>query len=449
MNNLAHEQFEASLLGKVRPMLEGIDLANGTPLADALAAAVMVDLRQSRNKDAAAIIHALDEDAISNLGAGLVVALSHEHHMFTLPFGTKVRSNVPGSIFIGPETWVTDAGRSGLFALETVRRDAHGPNLELLRDTISQAVKNKPWQCIGLPSPLFIPDIDRYLLRFPPFSKAGGVVLQRGADETGAASFASATHKQIKDLARSMVDDMKALWRRREEVARQSDATRLMVEAEMATSLRSVPINSVAIEWDNRREEERLGFHIAYDTLDDALRRGIVLYYQPAPVEGKAACYPIPFGIQSRGEQRDLLRAVGADGEIDALAAAVVQHAPDGAANTLAHLASDHDALVTFMTDDGPIYAFLFWRSGCITVDLVAPGRIEQCASRLELNLPRMDEDAVQALVGRPLTSVCPLPFDANCTIFGANSLSKGKVRLNFEGPRSFVNCSTGHIWDQ
>lgn len=448
MLNFARELLEASLLDKFDAALGSFNLVNGTSVASALVSAIMVDLRQSRNEDGIEIIDAMDEEAIFDLGFSLASAIGHEDQQFTLPLGTRVKSDKPGSIHIGGEIWVTEAGKPGLFPLETVRRGAHGPNLELLRASISQAVRGKPWQRIGLPSPVLIADCEaRHLLKFPPFQEAGGVVLQRWADETGASRFGAATPEQIKVFATSMAADMKTLWKRRKAVAAQAAVARGIAEAKIPSDADGVAIHAIAIDFERHRKDEHLSFYVEFDGIDEAHRPGIVLDYIPAVIEGQWRRDPVPYGIDGRSAERDALRALGADGEIDLLAEAVVRYAPEGPAAVLARLAADLETDVAFTTEAGPVYAVLFWRDGCIKAEITAPDRIVQYGDILEWYEGAFDDSAARALVGSALTPLVPLPFDVACLITDATPLYRGGVKLGLKGGRSPVNCATGHIW--
>lgn len=446
MLQFARELLAASLLDKFDATLGSFSLANGTSVASALVFAIMVDLRQSRNEDGIEIIDALDDGAIFDLGDNLSHAIHHEHFRFTLPLGTTVESHQPGSVRIGGEIWVTEAGSSGLFPLEMVRRDAHGPNLELLRDTISRAVRGKPWQRIGLPSSAFIVDADaRHLLKFPPFQDAGGVVLQRPADGTGACRFGAATPQQIDAFAASIVADMKTLWKRRKVVAAQVAVTRRIARAKIPDDAVGVAVHAVTIDFEHQRKAERFSFHVKFDGIDEAHRPGIVLDYIPAIAEGRH--HTAPHGINGRRAERDALRALGADGEIDTLAEAVVIHAPEGPKAVLARLAAHLETDVAFTTDTGPVYATLFWRDGCIKAEITAPGRFAQYGEVFEWRESSLDHARVKALVGSPLTPLVPLPFDAACSIIDAAPFHRGGVILGLKGGRSLIDCAAGHIW--
>lgn len=447
MMNSVRELLAASLLEKFEAALGSFNLANGTSVASALVSAIMIDLRKSRNEDGIEIIDGLDDGVIFDLGDELSHAIYHEHFHFTLPLGTQVEPHQPGSVRIGGEIWVTEAGSPGLFPLEMVRRDAHGPNLELLRDTISQAVRGKPWQRIGLPSPALIVDANaRHLLQFPPFQDAGGVVLQRWANEAGASRFGAATPQQIHAFAASIVADMKTLWKRRKAVAAQVAVTRRIAQDTIPDDASGVAVHAIAIDFEHQHRDEQLSFYVEYDGIDEAHRPGIVLDFLPAVLGGRLG--PVPHGINGRRVERDALRGLGADGEIEGLAEAVVAHAPEGQQAVLARLAVNLETDVAFVTEAGPVYAVLFWHDGCIKAEITAPGRIAQYADVIEWYGGAYDHASAKALVGSKLTSVVPLPFDAACVISDAAPLCRGSVRLGLKSDRSLVNCTMGRIWE-
>lgn len=449
MLRFADELLAASLLEKFEAALGSFNLANGTSVASALASAVMIDLRNSRNEDGIEIIEGLDDGVIFDLGDELSHAIYHEHFRFTLPLGTQVEPHQPGSVRIGGEIWVTEAGSPGLFPMEIVRYDAYGRNLDLLRESISKWVQGRPWQCIGLPSPCNISDYGPVnLLAFPPFHEAGGVVLQREVNSTGAACFAAAMPEDIKFLALSIANDMRAMWHRRQDIADQALAVRRIAESKIAEDAVGVALHAIAIDLHRQHTADQFDFYVQYDAVDDAYRPGVVLDFIPAPFEGVHANHGAPHGAHGRREERDVVHALGADGEIDSFAAAVVRYAPEGQAEVLARLAIDYDTVVQFVTPLGPVYATLYWRNGCIEAEISAPGRIVKHGKYLEWYEEVFDADDVQALLGLTPFDVLPLPFDAKCTIKQATPLRRG-VKMQLNSNRFLVNCATGRIWER
>lgn len=441
--------LEQYLLAKFQSALHSFDLAIGTSVAAALVSAVMVDLRRSDDSNRIDVICSLAEEAIVDLAVLLRFAIDLKGRAFSLPLGTTVQAHKPGSVKIGDEIWVVQAGTPGLIPFELARYDAHGPNLALLRETISMLVLGRPWQVIGLPSPVLISDCGpRDFVEFPPFPAAGGVRLRRWASDTDAVCFGAASPKQIKAFAQSIASDMEVMWNRREEMARQAQEVHRMALANLPADEVGVAVRAVSIILQQQQADEYFDFYVDYDTIDDALRPGVVSDYVPAPVGGVRLPTGVGIGVYGRSERRNALRAFGADGEIDSFAAAVVRHAPDGLAKTLANLALGYTATVTFMTHLGPVYAELFWQDGCIVVEIYAPGRIQKFGYFLEWYEGRVDDEEAKALKGRELLDVLPLPFDVKCTIIDAASLVRG-VRLRISSERLLVNCATGRIWER
>lgn len=439
--------LEQYLLAKFQSALHSFDLAIGTSVAAALVSAVMVDLRRSDDANRTEMIGSLAEEAIVDLAVLLRFAIDLKGRAFSLPLGTTVQAYKPGSVKIGDEIWVAQAGTPGLIPFELARHDAHGPNLALLRETISMLVLGKPWEIIGLPSPVLISDYGpRDFIEFPPFPAAGGVRLRRWVSDIGAVCFGAASPKQIKAFAQSIASDMEVMWTRREEMARQALDVHRMALDNLAADEVGVAVRAVAIILQQQQADEYFDFYVDYDTIDDALRPGVVSDYVPAPVGGTQLRTGVGIGVYGRRERRNALRAAGADGEIDSFAAAVVRYAPDGQAKTLASLALGYTATVTFMSHLGPVYAELFWQDGCIVVEIHAPGRFEKFGHFLEWYQGRVDDEEARALRGHELPDVLPLPFDVKCTILDAFSLMRG-VRLHLSSERLLVNCVTGRIW--
>ncbi|WP_343527856.1 hypothetical protein [Sphingomonas sp.] len=449
MKTFATDLLEATLVNKFDAALRSVELENGTSLATVLASAIMVDLRCSGREDGVDTIDTLDEDAIKKLGALLLFAIYGDGRPFSLPLGTVVRPYQPGSVEIGAEVWVIQTGKPGLSPMETVRYDAYGRNLELLREFISKWVQGRPWQCIGLPSPSNISDYGPVnLLAFPPFHDAGGVVLQREVNSTGAACFAAAMPEDIKFLALSIANDMRAMWHRRQDIAEQARAVRQIAERKISNDAVGVALHAIAIDLHRQHTDKHFGFYVHYDAIDDAFRPGVVRNFMPAPFEGVYPNQGATHEIVGRREARDVVRALGADGEIDSFAAAVVRYAPEGQAEVLARLAIDYDTVVQFVTPLGPVYATLYWRDGCIEAEISAPGRIVKRGEFLEWYEEDFDADDAQTLLGLTPLDVMPLPFDARCTIKQATPLRPG-VKMQLDSNSFLVNCASGCIWER
>lgn len=156
-------------------------MGNGTPAADALLTALLLDLRMSRvGARGVATLVGLGTAGIADVARRFVYTVCNEDAACDLPFGTKVETSAKGYMEVGGEVWLLDAARPGLHPMEAVPRGACGPNLDLLRSHIGRLTRGLACRRIGLPSPVQVVDTaSRHLLQFPPCAQAGGVVLQR------------------------------------------------------------------------------------------------------------------------------------------------------------------------------------------------------------------------------------------------------------------------------
>lgn len=410
MLNEDQTQFAVAMLSeRLRDSYGDVDAGNGTPAADALAAAIAVDHRLAgKSADEFAL---LGDEQLHEAMVDLMVALEHQHHGFNLPFGTRVEGGRPGGVSIGGRHHVLDAGRPGLWPMEATRRDAHGPNFDLLRRLIAKGARRLACKKLGLPSPHFIVESDaRDLLQFPPLAEAGGVTLQRWAAGTGAERFCAAMPDQVAAMAESVVRDMRALWRRRRDVARQAAIVRRAAETCAAAHPEAgLRLTKVCIDMEHQAEDERLCFYLEYDGPDEALRRGAVLDFVPGDRVEEGMVLRAPRGVAFRGEDIAKLRKAGASGWIDEVSAAIVEAAPEGSAATLARLATEYQTLVTIPTARDPLFATLYWRDGVIRAEISQGDRLDWDRDRMEVTDIAVPATILAALPGRRLDEVAML----------------------------------------
>lgn len=452
MHATTNAEFAAAMaLERMRDAIGGRRLANGQPTADALASALVDDMRQAGAGPADAL--ALEDWRIRDAGLDLEGVLGFGGHG-ALPFGTPFDSDQPGGVTIAGREYAMDAGRPGLHPVETTRRDAHGPNLALLRAEIERRTRRLACRRIGLPAPSFVTAGDsRHLLQFPPLAEAGGAMLQRFAVETGAPRFCAATPRQIAALADSMVADMRALWRRRADIAAAVAEVRSAAAAGIAAATgpgRAVRLEKVLVDMQHQRDDATFCFHLEYAALDEALRPGLVLDYRDWSDDfGRRPLGGAPAGNERRAAELDELRALGADGRIDDLAAAIVRAAPEGATAVLARLGAELETTVTMPSDEpgAPLYATLFWRDGILRAEASVAGGLDLNGDRMELHAVRLPETLKSALVGRPLSHVIELPFGCDCIVTEVGDLSRGGMRVRLSIGHSLVNTGTGEIW--
>ncbi|QCB43237.1 hypothetical protein E5673_14225 [Sphingomonas sp. PAMC26645] len=437
----------AQLRKRIRAICGNLDIGNGTPVADALWSALNLDFRIGGRMDGAAVLNALTDDEIDNLACEMMRIYGERDSECTLPLGTIMASDQVGDVRFGHERWLLDAGRPGLHAMADIRRDAHGPNFELLRSHITRLTSNLPCDRLGLPSPVFIVDTnERHLLHFRPCIEAGGVVLQRWTNCTDAPRFAAASPTQILEFAESIVADMQALWDRREAIAARAEAVRAIAEAVAAEH--GVEVLLVAVDLSQQRDSARVDMEVHYLAIDEAMRVGPVLGFFPGEDDYTAEFHQVPTGVSHRSGELAKLHQLGADGRIDDMAAAVAAAAPGGAKAVFAKLVIDYQASFEMSTSNTPMFVTLYWRDGTIKADISMAGKLEWYGTRLEIFGHFLPETASESLPGRTVDSVALLPFPCACRIERVRDLVGG-TRLDLAIGTRLINLTTGRIWDE
>lgn len=437
----------AQLKERVQAISGHLDIGNGTPASDALLSALDLDLRISGRKDGAAVLDALTNDEIDDLVFEMVWTFERKNAEFALPLGTIVKSGEIGDVSFGGEHWLLDAGRPGLHSMETMRRDAHGPNFDLLRSHITRLTRNLACRRLGLPSPVFIVDVDdRHLLHFSPCAEAGGVVLQRWANGTDAPRFAAASPVQILEFAESIVADMRALWKRRDVIAARARAVRALADA--AAAEHGAEVLLVAVDLSHQRDDERIDMYVHYLAIDEAMRAGPVLDFLPDRAHITAEFYQAPSAVSYRPAELEELRAFGADGRIDDMAAAVATFAPGGAAAIFATLATNYETTFELPTGGTPMFATLYWRNGTIRAEISMAGKLDWGRPSLEIYGDLLPDTVKDLLPGRTVDAVAQLPFACPCKIENVHDLDSG-MRLDLEIGTRLVDLSSGCIWDE
>ncbi|WP_242154014.1 hypothetical protein [Sphingomonas sp. BAUL-RG-20F-R05-02] len=422
-------------------------MGNGTSVADALSSALDLDLRISGRLDGAEVLNALREEEIDKLAAQLQVVFEVKHFEFTLPLGTIVKSHAIGEVRFGGEAWALDAGRPGLHPAETMRRDAHGPNFDLLLAEIKRATRKLACRRLGFPQPVFIVDSEaRHLLQFPPCQEAGGVVLQLWANGTEAPRFAAASSAQIIEFAESVVADMRTFWKRRKAIAIRAKEVRDLVDAVAVEH--DAEIQLVAVDLSYQREDENIDMYVQYLAVDEAMRTGPVLDFLPCRDHITSEFYFGPFGVTRRPEDLAKLRSLGADGRIDDMAAAVATVAPGGAAAVFAKLATEYETTFEVPTGGAPMFVTLYWRDGTIKAEISMAGSLDWCRTELEILGHSLPETVIDTLPGRTVERIAELPFACPCKVERAESLTRG-LRLRLQVGERLIHLSSGRIWDE
>lgn len=438
---LAHLQ---AVLGKAQTIVN-------TPLAEALDAVLKVDRRLRGDANAPQLQFKLSVEEITELATDLNWALEDEGVQFQLPLGSRVSSGRgSGSIEIDGEHLTLDAGRGGLFPVETTPYNAHGPNLVLLCSEIERLTRRLACRRIGLPGPAQI--FDRQVLQFihfPPLAEAGGVALQRSAAVAGATHFCAATPKQIMAFAKEVVLDMRALWTKRNEIEMQVQEVRKAAHKAINQVSPGFGVSSVGVDMQRQRSCIFYLFNVEYDFIDEAMRRGP--YVVGIAYHDKLNASDIHLHGMSRfRELRAELDNLGADGWIDDFALGVLNAAPEGKASVQKKLANSYESVIAIPVGNKVLYASLLWISGKITAHLEVAGQLDWCGDELNLIEVSLPEVIIQQRIGQLLNSIVELPFDCSSRIVSATNLQpENRLRIKLDLPTHLIDLGTGRTWPQ
>lgn len=447
--NDAMQFAEARLRSKVEEVVGNTGIGNGTPAAAVLVSAVLADARAA--SAAATLIDALTEDVLHQMAVEVIctVGMGHQGEI-ALPFGTAANVRLAGGITIGDAHLMLDAGRPGLHPIETMRRDAHGPNLDRLRELIARKTRRLACRGLGLPSPSSIATNEmRHNLQFAPCPEAGGVSLQRSAADSGADRFCAATAKQLDAFATSIVSDMRKLWTHRKAIGARVEAVRAAAEAQFAAEHGKdgpVQLRTITVDLSAETFESPVCLYLEIEALDEALRPGTVLDFIPGGNGVDEPWFRIRDHFAFRTEHAAELAAMGATGWIDDLAAAVAAAAPGGQAAVLKRLAHELEARVVLPTPKGDIYATLYWQNGFIAAEVSKPGRLDSYSDRIEVRA-KLPATFLASAVSKPFNQLVDLPFSLSVPIDGIEECRGDWLKIRVEYGHSPVNCETGEIF--
>jgi|GEM_PF-3771799 hypothetical protein len=442
------DQFTAAISHeRLETLLDGMDAGNGTPLASAIAVAFEVDRRISRASDEH--ISDISDDVLRDLAFDARYTFTHSGSQTVLPFGTILESKDLGEILIGGERWVLDAGRPGLFPIWTTRRDAHGPNLELLHHHIARLTRKLACRRLGLPQPVLVFDYEaRDLLHFAPHPEVGDVVLQCWASETGAPRFCGALPGQIEAFARAIVNDMRAFWKRRKDLTEQGTEVRSIVEQFVVDT--DAKVDAIIVNMSTQFANKDFDFYVHYLAVDDALRQGLVRDYIPASRRNSIK-QGHNFGhsrIMLYGYQTlAALRNQGADGWITELAAAILVSGKVGTKQILHDLSRSYDVTFELSTTGASLFGVFYWNDGTVHAELSSPGTLYWSRDILELNGIEVPEAKRVAMTDRPISDLADLPFGGDILIGQAETINNG-VRLHVGEKPFLIELASGKVWE-
>ena len=371
MTNLARSE-KAQILARVRAALSDHERWPRQLEAEAIAQALVIDMQEANA--APGDETSIPDDRIVQAARDLVAALDNKPAPFTLPFGTRVTLGRPGSVEIAGRVYVARPHVPGLHPIETTPRDAHGSNMESLRLCVFNWGGSSSCRNFGLPTPASVAlGGVRHVIEFPPLAELGGAVLQYDVDTIDAARFCSAPNRSLEKFCKIVVRDTQRLWRHRVKIARRVEQVRRAAEEGIGLADHyggRADLGRILIDPRSSWLGNVPTLRIEYLGNDDALRRGtlheVVDSHDPAAAQSMMRAALVH---RQRGRKLDDLRQFGADGRIDASAAAVARAAPEGAAAILLRLSRELETLVTVPSPGGVRHATLFWRDGVIRAE--------------------------------------------------------------------------------
>lgn len=443
------DQFAAADINvRLESLLEGDCVGTGTPLASAVATALEADRRRAPANDHNSISYS-DEELLK-LATYISITLNLPHSKTTLPFGTVLETRKLGEILIDGELWTLDAGRPGLHPTFTTRKDAHGPNLDLLHHHISRLTRKLACRRLGVPQPRAI--YDNYIghvLHFAPCADAGGVVLQCWTDAISATRFCGAYPEQIEEFAESIVKGMRLFWERRKNIAQQGAEVRAIAEAHVAE--RRATVDAISVDMTLQFDLENLDFYVHYLAIDEALHPGLVSDFIPASrralIRSGTQFTPV-WGVSGHYEELENFRRHGADGRITEIAAAVLASGKVDSKLILTKLAEAYDVAVEIPGSGTSMFVAFYWADATIYAELCKHGTMDWNRDVLEIFGFDVPEAKLVAMNRRPLSDLMELPFGGDIIVDRVERISNG-LRLHVAENLLLVDLASGRTWKE
>ena len=404
----------ALIRNRLDAVLRGERIYKSTLVAHMLEQLYTCEVREQGVTRAEQAWMTLDDTTIRALAKSFETALAELGGApFLLPAGTEVVSLLVGQAMVGSQTLGIDVDCPGLRPSDQLSNRPQGYNLQLLADMVEKMTARSPWQDIGIPSVVErYDDHVFYHFQFAPFEPAGGVVLQHQTDfEYGC--FCSHSEEQIRDIAKSMIREMKYLW-------------------EIGLGIRVKVLRA------RRQGQTTAAKH-------DTLRRGVLTEQLVIGSGGESRSKPSGLNNATKVAA---LRKVGADGVIDGVARAVVEAAPLGAAKVLAELGYGFSAEVSLKLQRStwPLTCRLFWKDGEIQIKTSDHNIMSITLDGLTIKNKAIPETIIGNLPGKPLHLLFDEPF--KCASRIESITNKGRdIVVDVERNLWLVNCRTGQMW--
>ena len=423
------QAFETSLRIRLRAIDSGSDAGNGTLLADATATLLAADAIAARAGPTrvaqlgyAELAHAMS--TVQNVLAG------DDRQGAELPLGTRATSRSPGSATVADQEYVLVAGRAGMMREEMAPMQFEGPNLDHLLRLIEQRSKRLACHRLGRPEPMTEEGrFTDHMLRFPPCEAAGGVGLQI---PLGNRPLGWTTHGDLIEIADRVVRAMQVFWKSRRKVAERAvsaaETFSLVVGATKPVSNGLAVVGIVAQPFGQMDDEVPISLLVT--SYDEANRPAIVQWSLSIVEQGADILRHIrcrhAWSLRCIAEQEPV--------EIDELAAAIVEAAPEGAASVLSRLARSvaADVYLPLAASDRTLVARVYWSCGMIVADIYAGPKIEHGSNCFTVVDGHFPETVADSLVGRTIGEIIELPMACPFPILGVERKGSRRLRLSF-----------------
>ena len=435
------------IAGRLRELLGDRDAGNGTPLAAAVACAMMEDIRAAGIGAAAA--RALADQALVDAAENLHRHLHKVSRGFALPFGTMVESP---HVEIAGRRLALDARRPGLQPLAAMGQDVDGPNLELLLALLAERMPRSRFPALGLPRAVVVDGLpEEPGLEFPPIAEVAGVTLRHSVSGH-ADPFCSLLAGEVVDLADDIVHSVDRLWHERDVVGRRVGQVRRAVLARIAGKYDPsgpVSLRSIAIDYTRDQNDDAPYLYIEYNALDHALRPGPVIQDLHGRTRLNSRAFYIDDSYRYRAKLRAELEAIGARGRVEQIAADLIRAAPEGEKAVLERLGRDLETHISIPHPGGDLHGRLWWSSGTVHATFDVADKIMTSLGGVEWRAALPDA-VMTAAAGRLLDEVAELPFPCDCRIRKVERINRADevwTKFVLDETTCIIDVATGTIW--
>ena len=438
--------MKAKLLSRLRNLLGEQDLGNGTPLADAVADAIVLEA-QHLDKTAADVARISDEE-LRRVAAWIP---AHLHDEFTadsrLPFGTEVKRF--SGIQIGSKTYVPDASKPGLIDSDGQRHHAHGPNLEKLIDYLGESESKWVVDLLDTPKPATAYQGRTFhYLEFPPSVDFGGLGVRQEIRGTCPKPFSTYMSKEIAQLSKEVAMNLEHFARHnRKSGDRVSEIGKAWSKYRDRQAAAEIP-ELLGLLWGEDiwfKPSER-EFLAKFSGLDDMLEPSLVL--QPIPQSAKLGIsfFGSFFEDQMRKRQRrEIFQQFPGRLSISATAAYLLEIDERRKVTLGNSRTSGFEKDFYLGIGQHAIECELYWASGTLEAKIYNHFEWYLIGNELTIyaDIPR---GVLAASIGKPLSSIFSAAEAIDGTIIDAYFKSDGEACFRFAQDTFLFDLKTGMI---